>query len=40
MSAEAILFGGENWSGWADKSYRLDYVGVCISPTIECCGGK
>jgi len=40
MSAESILFGGENWSGWSDGSNRLMGVGVCIVPSIECCGRK
>jgi prepilin-type N-terminal cleavage/methylation domain-containing protein/prepilin-type processing-associated H-X9-DG protein len=36
--AEAILFGGENWSGWGDDSGLLMGVGVCIAPTTECMG--
>jgi prepilin-type N-terminal cleavage/methylation domain-containing protein/prepilin-type processing-associated H-X9-DG protein len=34
MSAEQILFGGENWSGYAAEDPPLLYgLGVCINPT-------
>jgi len=32
--AEAILFGGENWSGYGDDSGLLMGVGVCIAPYL------
>jgi prepilin-type N-terminal cleavage/methylation domain-containing protein/prepilin-type processing-associated H-X9-DG protein len=32
--AEAILFGGENWSGYGDDSGLLLGVGVCIAPYV------
>jgi len=40
FSAEALLFGGENWSGWGSDTELILGFGVCISPTTECCGGK
>jgi prepilin-type processing-associated H-X9-DG protein len=33
MASEAILFGGENWSGYATSDPPLLYgLGVCICP--------
>jgi len=35
MASEAILFGGENWSGYADGSNRIEGLGVCINPNVQ-----
>jgi prepilin-type N-terminal cleavage/methylation domain-containing protein/prepilin-type processing-associated H-X9-DG protein len=33
MSSEAILFGGENWSGYGVEPTQLYGLGVCFNPT-------
>jgi len=42
MASETILFGGENWSGWASNPDNplLLGLGVCIVPSTECCGRR
>jgi len=32
MSSEAILFGGENWSGYAKQPMELYGLGICFVP--------
>jgi prepilin-type N-terminal cleavage/methylation domain-containing protein/prepilin-type processing-associated H-X9-DG protein len=38
LQAEALLFGGENWSGWGSDADLVRGFGVCIAPTTECQG--
>jgi len=40
MSAETIMWSGENWSGWGNDSGLILGMGVCTVPSTECCGRK
>jgi prepilin-type N-terminal cleavage/methylation domain-containing protein/prepilin-type processing-associated H-X9-DG protein len=35
FTAEAILFGGENWSGYANEPTQFYGIGTCIVPVVD-----